>query len=782
MKDWKYCLLGLGICTTLCLIVFWKFLSFQNIFAFIGTGSDTVHSYWPYIEYLNQLLREGLPFWSFKIGLGANLFTLKPFLLDPFNVLAFIVDRSVVPFVLGYIFVLKILFSYFAFFLYLRTFQLKGMTKIVMSLLYAFSGFMLLWGQHYFFSTAVALFPLILIGLEAFLLKRNYYLFPLVIFLFFIFDVYFLFMISVFLPFYFLGRFFYCNDGTKGVCVETFKIIGLYFLGLGLGAFFALPYIHLLWDSPRTGGSLDLFLPTHGILIYVAMFLRVFSNELMGLGPEYIGPKNYYSAPMLYSGIISLFLCVNLFFTKNKLLRKYVIIGALLICLTLFFPFFSIVFSGFSASNFRWSFLVVFMVVFFAGLGLNDILEEKKSNTPFLGLITGLIMIVPLVFIFYGNVSFLGESVETLQGKMQQSASAKTAFNSVCFFIFVYSILFQLLYRNAYFKFVLPLMALAFVAEIYCFASTSINERATLTSQQINAKWGYFDETKDLVAQVKQADEDVFFRVAKSYRSVFANDSLMQDYWGTKTYLSLLPSSVLRLTEYFEIPMPFGRVVFLGAVDDLLLDSVFGVRYYLIRNQHSASNVLLSTGIEGRSTKVYKNAFSLPLFSLYDSWISEDYLKQLPVDQRSTAILRHVSLAGSVETIVEVTGVIETFRDGEMYDEQKLLKNFKEKSQLKFDILDFKEDSIRANLELPRQGFVFFPIPYSEGWEVKVDGDSREIKRANVGFMGFELEEGIHSVELKFTPPLLKVGGLISLVSLFFYGFLLYYTQRRNKK
>jgi uncharacterized membrane protein YfhO len=55
-------------------------------------------------------------------------------------------------------------------------------------------------------------------------------------------------------------------------------------------------------------------------------------------------------------------------------------------------------------------------------------------------------------------------------------------------------------------------------------------------------------------------------------------------------------------------------------------------------------------------------------------------------------------------------------------------------------------------------------VPYSEGWRVTVDGTAVETFRADYGFVGFVLEPGTHTVEARFVPQGLLVGGAAAAV------------------
>ncbi|RDB58963.1 hypothetical protein C1878_15835 [Gordonibacter sp. 28C] len=58
---------------------------------------------------------------------------------------------------------------------------------------------------------------------------------------------------------------------------------------------------------------------------------------------------------------------------------------------------------------------------------------------------------------------------------------------------------------------------------------------------------------------------------------------------------------------------------------------------------------------------------------------------------------------------------------------------------------------------------VYFMIPFSQGWSAEVDGVSVDLLKANVAFMGLELDEGVHEIKLHYVTPGLKLGAALSL-------------------
>ncbi len=56
-------------------------------------------------------------------------------------------------------------------------------------------------------------------------------------------------------------------------------------------------------------------------------------------------------------------------------------------------------------------------------------------------------------------------------------------------------------------------------------------------------------------------------------------------------------------------------------------------------------------------------------------------------------------------------------------------------------------------------------IPYSENWAVTVDGKKVESIKLMGGFLGVEMSEGDHKIEMKYTPKAFWFGLILCIVS-----------------
>ena len=83
------------------------------------------------------------------------------------------------------------------------------------------------------------------------------------------------------------------------------------------------------------------------------------------------------------------------------------------------------------------------------------------------------------------------------------------------------------------------------------------------------------------------------------------------------------------------------------------------------------------------------------------------------------------------------------------------------------------QNYIKGTITLRQKRVLFLSIPYDSGWMIRVDGKKIKPYILNIGFMGFPLEPGKHTVELQYRSPWLIAGGMVSLAGIFLYFFLI---------
>ncbi|WP_394923878.1 YfhO family protein [uncultured Robinsoniella sp.] len=94
---------------------------------------------------------------------------------------------------------------------------------------------------------------------------------------------------------------------------------------------------------------------------------------------------------------------------------------------------------------------------------------------------------------------------------------------------------------------------------------------------------------------------------------------------------------------------------------------------------------------------------------------------------------------------------------------------------------EFTANKISGTIDLDSSKLLCLTIPFSKGWTAYVDGKETEILRTNTMYSGILLEEGKHSVELKYFTPGLKVGLLGSAMGLISFVVILFYNKKRKR-
>lgn len=85
---------------------------------------------------------------------------------------------------------------------------------------------------------------------------------------------------------------------------------------------------------------------------------------------------------------------------------------------------------------------------------------------------------------------------------------------------------------------------------------------------------------------------------------------------------------------------------------------------------------------------------------------------------------------------------------------------------------------ISGDINVKEDGVMMISIPYSDGWDIMVDGEKTDKFTIGSAFTGIGLSKGSHSIQMKYTSPGLLKGALVSLISLILVIILCYSSQK----
>ena len=86
---------------------------------------------------------------------------------------------------------------------------------------------------------------------------------------------------------------------------------------------------------------------------------------------------------------------------------------------------------------------------------------------------------------------------------------------------------------------------------------------------------------------------------------------------------------------------------------------------------------------------------------------------------------------------------------------------------------------LTGTISVSKDKILYLVIPYEPGWKAYVDGEKVELYLANSGFMALELEKGDHIVELKYLPPKMEIGAMMTIVGLISLVCIIVYNRKK---
>ena len=156
--------LALGLAACIATYVYWDFITLQRVLLYTDIGSDSVNIFYPVWAHYADLWREpGMPSWSMQMAMGQSVGYAG--MTDPFFMIYVLVGKNNIPYTIVFVEVTKILLTTLFIFKYLRYLNLKNLTCIIGSLLFAFSGYMIMgtagWPYHSHEALLIAFFLMI---------------------------------------------------------------------------------------------------------------------------------------------------------------------------------------------------------------------------------------------------------------------------------------------------------------------------------------------------------------------------------------------------------------------------------------------------------------------------------------------------------------------------------------------------------------------------------------------------------------------------------------------
>lgn len=752
--------------------VYRDYLLLDKLFLFKDIGSDTLNTFYPRLVYLADYLRmDGLPRWSFGRGMGQSIFSNS--LGIPFDWPLFALGSGRLAYGIAYMEAFKVILGGSIFYLYLRLVSSNVYVCMVGGLLYAFSGFMILGGSWFIFSTEAVYLALLLYAFERYLQQGIWWPFPLAIALIasgpIAFDLY---THAVFLAFYGGLRYHDCHGWHPRAMVHfSLKVAGLGLMGAGIASAFLFANVQEMLQSPRLSGEAALTGLLQGQPVFsfagtkanIAALMRAFSSNMTGVGSSYQGAINYLEDPLFYCGLISLLLAPQVFVFLGRRQRTLYGALALVFILPVIFPYFRYAFWLFSGNYYR-------ILSLFIALGAMLLSLKALGNIMASGRLNAWLLVGTLV-VLLGGLLYPYE----LSGRYTEMAPDPILKWATAGFLCLYALLIVGISRKKTRVPAATLLLVALCAELAMTASMTVNGRPVVTAAEFHERVGYNDYSVDIINYLKKNDNS-FYRIEKTYASSPAihaslNDGMVQGYWGTSSYESFNKDSYLDFMDAVglisENNNRSGRRWITGLRGRPILLTFASVKYMLTKDSQIHTNFGFRTIGQVGDIFVVQNSFALPFGFTYDSYISRTEFMHLAEWQKDSALIKAAVLDPPLEAAAK--GRYQRLPAGDIGDYFKMqpfVMDVQARQKHSMEMISFSQNEIVGKITLERDRILFFTIPFDNGWKAKVDGIPAALLRVNIGFTGLMIAPGSHTIELTYQPTYWVAGWVVSALSL----------------
>lgn len=752
----KYPILSLTLLIIfISLIVYHQFIFGDKLYLYNDVGADTINSYWPFLNLISENIDNGWSFWSFKMGIGTDMFSIGIFFQDIFNWLLFFVNNEIIVYLLPYLMILKVVIGGIIFYKYLLMTNIKSSTAILLSVYFSFNGFMMLWGQHPQFASSLVFAVLILLGFERWMQHAKWGLFCSAITLTACFSLYFLYMITIYLGLYLIFRYIEYNGlRFSGLIKFSLKTSAIYIIAILLGAVIILPNLSVMLTSPRVEGNLSSS-PVLGFASpaeYVSIILRMFTTDYMGTGDAFFGYFNYYESPIIYMGLLTLILVPSLII-RQPLKSKLLYLVTFILCIfSLIYPYFSIAMNGFSTMSYRWTFIIILFGLLMAAKAM-DRVDLGIVRPRIFFIISGALILIQILTIWYGK--------EGLDWTEQQVAGAIDKLLMVSFFIVIYTILMYFRQISMKKTWVSVVTILVVLVEVIVMSYMPVNLRSVPDRTLADRPNGYFKD--EAAINYLKAIDPTIYRIEKETNNVFLNDAVMQNYFGLKSYNSLNEPSYLNLLKQLEIPLLFEHSNFIQGTDIPPILSLLSVKYYLSRSGESPLGFVKINQIE--DVHIFENQYVFPFGFLYDQYSTQSATEKMTGLQRAE-LLMHAAVVKNEDSIDLKD--IKSINPANIPSERTVTKRLEldimqaQINDIEIDIKDDKVAKLTAQNSDPQIIFSLEPLIQTSAARIHltIGSDSETLGQvfwANTNSESFseeksktfEVKQGIHDYEIQ---------------------------------
>lgn len=720
-----------------------ELIAHRGLFSLVG---DFNYQQIPFNILSNRAFKTGDISWNWYTDLGSNFIGSYSFytLGSPFFWLSLLFQPFFFQYLVGPMFMLKYCVAGMTAFMYVRRYVRDSRYAMIGALLYAFSGFSAVNLMFNHFHDVVALFPLLLVGLDRLMLDKRSGWFAVAVAMNALVNFFFFMGELVFLLLYFSVR--YLGEDFKQSLRRLPKIIFEGALGIGLAGILFLPAIVFTLQNPR----LDQWLYGPSALVFDgARYLEIIKAVLM---PADIMPHQsaiYLSDFTSSAAYLPLFgpVAVVAFVLgkKRSWQRRLILILAVMACVPVLNSFFYMLNASYYA---RW----FYMPVLIMALMTAQVLEDRAQYPLGKALIgTGAATALLAGFLLFYPWSQSERSAVFQTSQFNFYLCVTTAGLLISYYLLCrmrdvrywwrWTVGFVILFAAG-----LTLFNIIAMHAIYDYQSPeAINDTVVKTGQELT----------------RRLPKSENYRISISDGGW--NLAMVSATPTVNSFTSMVNGSI------FQFYQSIGAA---RAVKTIVPDTYYGLvpflsNKYYVTTVPMSGKTLYTHFYNGYNTiYVYENKDVLPIGFTYQYYLTEKQFAQIPVLNRHLVLLKAVIIPQSEEKTV--TGLLEplpryqyTMELGGRYYRRDIAARRAETAE------NFRRSNhgFSATIRVGQPKYIFFSVPYDTGWQATVNGRAVKIINAD-GFMIVPVISGENSIRFTYHTPGLTAGMALSAGSL----------------
>jgi len=610
------------------------YLKYKKGFMWNG---DALQQHFITLDYFRDILlnffQNGkISFFTWKIGTGLDMFSnLAYYILGDFFSY-FSVSFSKDHLYLYYYFLVfaRLYLIGLSFLCYCKHRKMNSFSSNIGALMYTFCSYSLFsFVRHPYFSLAIALFPLLCIGIENLVQENKWKYYVLIVSFSTIVNFYFSYSMFLIIGIYAIILTIHYNkeNGIKTIILKLFKYLGYSLLGVACASMILIPTIYSFLQSARS--SSGVFSYPYSVDYFSSLFSSLITVET----------SNW----RIYGVQSIILLTLPIFFEKKKE-NKPIKILLIVLFIPILFSKVGSIFMFFSYPTLRWSYVISFFFAYITTSFLNEERELVKKDLLYISIF--LLVYIFNIILQRANISNLF-MVEFLLGLA---------------YIFIYSIQSSIIKKFTSPKLFRILVFIFFVIGLLytCNFMFDCHEKEKCYSKEFlnfsehqeiyNTDYRKIPDFKDGLSYIKNQDDSHY--LINTQFIPMQNISLINDYNSLPIYYSIIPKYLSNLSKDLENRQASMNHETQNFDFRTQITTLLGTKYYMMTNDNSIPYGYVKMPYNG-NTKIYKNKYALPFGIFYTNYINEEEYKKLSPIEKESALFKTVVLDKNVNKSIE---------------------------------------------------------------------------------------------------------------------------------